>query len=198
MIEFINNNNSKPFKKIRELYNEASSANQPNIEAISISSFSKLSDTVNARYVNLKYIDNDKFIFFTNYESPKSIEFSSHPQITALIFWSSINVQIRVNALIKKTSSSFNKEYFKKRDINKNALAISSNQSSVVNSYNKVIKNYERSLKYNDLKECPNYWGGYAFKPYYFEFWEGHNSRLNVRQFFSLNNNQWKSGYLEP
>ncbi len=130
MTVFINNNSLKPFKKFRKLYQNAYNENQKNIEAISISSFSKLSGMVNARYVNLKFVDDDKFIFFSNYESPKSIEFNSHPQIAALIYWNSIHTQIRINASITKTSIDFNKEYFQKRDRRKNALAISSKQSS--------------------------------------------------------------------
>ena len=198
MIVFINNNSSKPFKKFRKLYQNAYNENQKNIEAISISSFSKLSGMVNARYVNLKFVDDDKFIFFTNYESPKSIEFNSHPQIAALIYWNSIHAQIRISASIMKTSVDFNKEYFQKRDRRKNALAISSKQSSLINSYEEVIKNFNNSLKFDDLNECPNYWGGYALKPNYFEFWEGHDSRLNKREFFKLKDGKWINGFLEP
>ena len=41
----------------------------------------------NLRFVNLKFIDNDKFIFFTNYNSPKSLAFETHNQISGLFFW---------------------------------------------------------------------------------------------------------------
>ena len=59
---------------------------------------------VDSRYVNLKFITNDEFIFFSNYDSPKASAFNSHNQIAALLYWSSINVQIRMKAKIKKTS----------------------------------------------------------------------------------------------
>ena len=64
------------------------------VEAISISSFSKELDIVDSRYVNLKIVDNEDFIFFSNYQSPKAKQFESHDQISALIYWSKINVQI--------------------------------------------------------------------------------------------------------
>ena len=42
-------------------------------------------------------------LFFFNYSSPKSKDFfESHNQITALIYWNSINVQIRMKAKIKE------------------------------------------------------------------------------------------------
>ena len=44
----------------------------------------------------------------------------------------------------------------------------------------------------------PDYWGGFKFKPYYFEFWEGHKSRLNKREIFKLDNNDWTKYFLQP
>ena len=96
MISFKNSNNEVPFKVFKEKYDQASSLNQRSIEAISISSFSKDSKEVNSRFVNLKFVDNKEFIFFTNYDSPKSKEFKSHGQISALIYWNSINVQLKL------------------------------------------------------------------------------------------------------
>ena len=93
--------------------------------------------------MNLKFVNDKQFIFFSNYNSPKSIEFNQHEQITASIYWSRTNVQIRMKAYIKKTSKEFNQDYFVKRDEKKNALAISSYQSSPINSYEMLQKNYE-------------------------------------------------------
>ena len=153
---------------------------------------------VDSRYVNLKFISNDEFIFFCNYQSPKAAAFNSHNQVAALIYWSSINVQIRMKAYIKKTSKEFNQKYFFNRSKEKNALAISSNQSKKIDSYSEVIENFNRSLESNDLKKCPEYWGGYSFIPYYFEFWEGHESRLNKREVFEKINGVWKQSFLQP
>ena len=61
----------------------------------------------------------------------------------------------------------------------KNALAISSSQSNKIESYKQVELNYQKSLDNDKLTDCPDYWGGFSFIPYYFEFWQGHQSRLN-------------------
>ncbi len=198
MITFKNLSQEKPYKIFKERYLDALNASQKNIEAISISSFSKELKEVNARFVNLKYIDNKEFIFFSNYNSPKSKEFISHNQITALIYWSSINFQIRLKAKIMQTTKDFNNNYFKLRDKSKNALAISSYQSVKISSYSEVKKNYEQSFKNSDLQKCPEYWGGYTFTPYYFEFWEGHESRLNKRDSYELDNDVWIHSTLQP
>ena len=132
MIEFININKDAPFLKFKQKYDDATNANQKNIEAICISSYSNKFNEVNARYVNLKILNNKNFIFFSNYNSPKSQEFTDHDQITAVIFWNNINVQIRIKALIQKTSADFNSNYFLNRANNKNALAI-----KAINPYRK-------------------------------------------------------------
>jgi pyridoxamine 5'-phosphate oxidase len=198
MIQFTNLNQEIPYQLLKEKYDEALNAGQKGIEAISISSYSKEIREVNSRYVNLKFISNDEFIFFSNYNSPKALSFISHNQIAALLYWSSINVQIRMKAKIKRTSDEFNQNYFFNRSEEKNALAISSSQSKLIDSYNQVKENYNKSLKNDDLKKCPEFWGGFSFTPYYFEFWEGHESRINKREIFEKIDGVWEQSFLQP
>lgn len=198
MIKFKNLSNEAPFKIFKKKYDDALLAGQRNIEAICISSFDMMSNTVDSRYVNIKYLDNNIFIFFTNYKSPKSLAFKSHNQISGLFYWSSTNTQIRIKAKIKKTTKEFNKLYFNKRSINKNLLAISSNQSQPISSYDEVIKKYNLLKDKNDIVECPDYWGGYFFSPYEIEFWVGHENRLNKRDLYIKKNKNWIHSILEP
>ena len=198
MITFKKLSNDKPFKIFKEKYDFAESKNQKNIEAVCISSFSKIKNEVNSRFVNLKFIENDEFIFFSNYESPKSYEFNDHNQISAIIFWNSINAQIRMKAKIRKQPIKRNREYFSKRSTEKNALAISSKQSREIASYEKVKENYFSGLETQNLKKCPEYWGGFGFIPFEIEFWEGHDFRLNKREKYTLTKDIWKKTILEP
>ena len=198
MIQFNNLNTEIPYQFLKEKYDEALNAGQRGIEAISISSYNKEISEVDSRYVNLKFITNDEFIFFSNYDSPKASSFNSNNQIAALVYWPIVNVQIRMKAEIKKTSHEYNQKYFFDRSEEKNALAISSNQSKPIDSYNQVKENYNKSLKNDDLKKCPEFWGGYSFTPYYFEFWEGHESRLNKREVYEKSDDSWKHLILQP
>lgn len=198
MIEFKNLSNEEPYIIFKKKYLDAINAKQSRIEAISISTYNKEKNEVDSRFVNLKSVDGEQFIFFSNYNSPKSIAFNSHDQISALIYWSSTDVQIRMKAKIKKTSVKYNKEYFKNRSYDKNALAISSNQSNVIKSYDDIRQQYDETLIKKDLSKCPTYWGGFAFTPYHFEFWEGHKSRINKRLVLNKSHGQWKQYILEP
>jgi pyridoxamine 5'-phosphate oxidase len=198
MIQFNSLNQEIPFQLLKEKYDEADNAGQKGIEAISISSYNKEASEVDSRYVNLKFITNDEFIFFSNYDSPKASAFNTHDQIAALVYWPSINVQIRMRAKIKKTSNEFNKKYFFDRSEEKNALAISSSQSKKIDSFDTVQENFKNSLNNDDLKECPKYWGGFSFTPYEIEFWEGNEFRLNKRNLYRKDNTSWNHFILEP
>ena len=85
-----------------------------------------------------------------------------------------------------------------RKDQKKNALAISSNQSSVIESYREVISKYEDVKISKDLTKCPNYWGGFKFIPYEIEFWKGNEFRLNKRDLFKKRNKGWEHFILEP
>ena len=102
MIKFNNITQEPPYLIFKKKYDQALNLGQKNIEAISISSFSKEKNEVDSRFVNLKIIDHNRFIFFTNYDSPKSLAFESHDQISGIFFWTSTNTQIRLKAKNKK------------------------------------------------------------------------------------------------
>ena len=198
-VEFININQSKPYKKFLKFYDEAISSEQKHIEAISISSYDTDLKEVNSRFVNLKYVNDENWIFFSNYDSPKSKDFQNHNQIAALIFWDKINVQIRMKAKIEKNSNLFSDKHFSQRSKEKNVSAISSQQSKKIDSYEEVIKKYEDVFKDNSINNVrPSYWGGYSFRPYSIEFWEGKDTRLNKRTNYVFENNKWVNYILQP
>ena len=199
MIKFLNPSTEKPYNYFQSLYQEAQESDQTAIEAISVSSYNQTKKEVEARYVNLKYINNNEWIFFSNYLSPKASQFDLHDQVSVLIYWASINNQIRMKAKIFKTSPEFSDEHFNNRTKEKNALAISSSQSKVINSFDEVAKNFHDTLKTMTPKTVrPDFWGGYSFIPYYFEFWKGHENRLNKRHVFEQQENEWVERLLQP
>jgi pyridoxamine 5'-phosphate oxidase len=198
MIKFIKLNKSEPYRIFKEYYSEAHKFNQRSLEAMTISSYDVDRNEVDSRFVNLKYINDENWVFFTNYLSPKANQFKSHDQVSCIFFWNKINIQIRIKANIKKIDSLISDKYFQNREKIKNALSISSNQSKKTSSYKGVVDKYNDTLEKNkNLLVRPTYWGGYSVKPYYFEFWEGHSSRVNRRVSY-YKGTQWKKSFLQP
>jgi pyridoxamine 5'-phosphate oxidase len=199
MIEIRRVLNDVPYIRFNTIYKKALDLKEGNIEAICISSYNKSINEVNSRFVNLKYIDGDKWTFFSNYNSLKAKEFKSNQNIAAVFFWKTINTQIRIKGKIFKSSKEISDEHYNLRSQEKNALAYISNQSETINSYEMVISKYDDALKNKDkFDKRPNHWGGYTFTPYYFEFWEGHKSRVNKRDAYLLNGVNWIHSVLQP
>ena len=198
MIVFQDINSARPYESFVNYYKKAIKANQNNIEAMCISSYDSKNKFVDSRFVNLKYIENNEWIFFSSYSGPKSKQFKSNNQVSVMFYWSSIDVQIRMRASIKKTSKDKSNKHFKNRSKEKNFLAISSCQSKEIESYQLVLDKYKYAVKNNDPTVRPKYWGGYSITPYYFEFWSGNDSRINKREVYEHIKNKWRSHFLEP
>ena len=81
MIEFNNILEDEPYKVFNAFYIDALNNNQPNIDAIAISTFDEITKSPESRFVNIKYINRDEWIFFTNYNSPKTIQIDSNNKI---------------------------------------------------------------------------------------------------------------------
>ena len=71
MINFKNINKEVPYRLFKENYDMALSKGQKSIEAFSISSYNTKLNEVSSRYVNLKYVINDEFIFLVTITHPK-------------------------------------------------------------------------------------------------------------------------------
>tara|TARA_B100000925_G_scaffold241192_1_gene190440 strand:+ start:59 stop:664 length:606 start_codon:yes stop_codon:yes gene_type:complete len=201
LINFINIEESKPYEIFKNFFLKALDLKQKNPDAICISTYDNEKKEINSRFVNLKYINENKWFFFTNYNSSKAKDIEKNNQISVVIFWSEISTQVRLKANIYEASAEESNLHFEKRSLEKNALAISSNQSNKIKSYDLVKEKYERTmsiLENKDIFERPDYWGGYFFIPYYFEFWEGHKNRLNKRTAFEDDHGKWEKFYLEP
>ena len=119
-----------------------------------------------------------------------------------VFFWNATEIQIRFKGMIKKITEKESDMHFASRKKEKNILAIISNQSSEINSYQEFLKKYNEafsSLKNKNLNR-PSYWGGYAIEPYQIEFWKGNPNRLNERTLYEKSaSGTWSSPiYLEP
>jgi len=197
MISFGLENAQEPYLEFRSLYDAASKTSHRNIEAACLSSVSEDSKP-HSRFVNIKYINDEEFIFFSNYESLKAKDFLSNSNVSLTFYWNSTNTQIRVEGNIVKLDKNRSNKHWMLRSRDKNALAISSNQSSPSINFEKIIEDYQYVLESSGSLQRPDYWGGYLIIPNYFEFWTGHKSRLNNRKIFKINNGSWESTILQP
>lgn len=175
----------------------ASNIEEPNAMILSTAS---ATGTPSSRVVLLKGIEEDGFVFYTNYESRKAREITVNPQVSLLFFWKELERQVRIEGKIVRTSNAVSDAYFASRPAESRIGAWCSPQSQVIASRTLLDENVEKyTARFNDGQvPRPRFWGGYIVTPHRVEFWQGRPSRLHDRIQYRQSNDAWKIERLAP
>lgn len=153
------------------------------------------------RTVLMKDYSSEGFLFFTNYSSRKGRELAQNPRAAMLFYWDKLERQIRIEGIVKKADKAISDHYFDSRPRQSRIGAIASPQSKVIPNRAVLEKKVEAlQAKYRDDTRIPRPagWGGYVFKPTYFEFWQGRTNRLHDRIVYTLSKGKWKRSRIAP
>src|SRR6056297_403537 len=100
-----------PFQQFVQWMDEAIKAEIKEPTAMSLATAGKNLLPTN-RIVLLKEIQNQGFIFFTNYESKKGYQLAENPYGSLLFFWPELERQIRIQGRIEKSSKEISDNYY--------------------------------------------------------------------------------------
>jgi pyridoxamine 5'-phosphate oxidase len=181
-----------PFNLFNNWIEQAFEIDKENANAFVLSTVSKDS-LPSSRVVLMRGFSENGLVFYTNYNSKKSLEILSNNNVSANFFWPQLEKQIRIIGKVKKVSEEESNSYFNSRPFESKLGAILSNQSSEIPLDYDFIEKID-ALKSQNLSgkvERPKNWGGYIIIINYFEFWQGRPSRLHDRLCYSLENNTW-------
>lgn len=153
-----------------------------------------------ARVVLLKGLIDGHFIFFTNYQSPKSKQLSSSPYAALTFFWPEMARQVRIRGRVERIPESQSDEYFSSRPFKSQVSAIVSPQSQIIES-RKVLEDKIHQILSEASPETiarPEYWGGFQVIPQEVEFWQGRDNRLHDRILYVFHDSLWIPKRLAP
>ena len=152
-----------------------------------------------SRAVLLKALEDEQFVFYTNYQSRKSSHLDQNPNTCMHFPWFALQRQVIVTGKVEKIDADRAEEYFLSRPLKSKLGAWASRQSEKVESREALEKTYlEMQEKFGDNPPKPPHWGGFALIPETIEFWQGGPSRLHDRFMYSLENNHWTVQRLNP
>ena len=191
---------ANPMKQFAKWWKQAAASKIDEVNAMTLATASQ-DGVPAARIVLLKGVDENGFIFFTNYESFKGQQLTENPKACLVFFWKELERQVRITGLVEKISAAASDEYFYSRPEGSQRGAIASPQSRIIENrewLDRHFKKLEKQLK-NETIQRPEHWGGYIVKPVIIEFWQGRPSRLHDRLQYSLQETgEWKIERLAP
>jgi pyridoxamine 5'-phosphate oxidase len=154
-----------------------------------------------SRVVLLKGVDEEGFVWYTNYLSRKGSELDVNPHASLLFFWPELERQIRIEGVVTKVSQEQSTEYFHSRPFDSQVGAAASPQSQVVPSREflaDLFSMMHTAATNAQHVEKPPHWGGYKLVPTAIEFWQGRPSRMHDRIRYRSDNDQWIIERLAP
>ena len=189
-----------PIKQFQLWFDDALAAKIPLAEAMTLATATP-EGRPSARMVLLKQVDDEGFVFFTNYQSAKAAELDSNPYAALVFYWNQLDRQVRVEGKVERTSAEESELYFQTRPRESQIGAWASPQSSVITGRD-VLEQRAQELEdyYRDREiECPGHWGGYRLLPDKIEFWKSRVGRLHDRILYELTSDgTWSIKRLAP
>ena len=136
----------------------------------------------NARMVLLKEIEEDGFVFYTNYQSVKAGEIDLSGTAAFVMHWKSLRRQIRARGRVSREDGPQADAYYRSRSLPSRLGAWASAQSRPLKSRAALMLEVARVTATKGIDPPrPPFWGGYRLAPVEIEFWADGAHRLHDR-----------------
>ncbi len=189
-----------PITQFESWFNEALASEIPEPNAMNLATVSQ-SGRPSSRIVLLKGIENNRFVFYSNYQSHKGKELEENPWCALTFFWPELERQVRIEGIVERTSEEKSTAYFQSRPVASQIGAWASPQSVVIadrSLLEKRMKDLEKKFEGHTSLPKPKQWGGFMVEPVMIEFWQGRRSRLHDRIVYTKQDSNWKISRLAP
>ena len=155
----------------------------------------------NVRMVLLKEIEDDAFVFYTNYESAKGREIEASGVAAFVMHWKSLRRQVRVRGTVSREDGEKADAYYHSRSLQSRLGAWASRQSEPLDSRGALMAEVARQTARQGANPArPPFWGGYRIRPIQMELWADGAFRLHDRFRWERSdvNAEWTVGRLHP
>ena len=157
--------------------------------------------SIRQRFVLLKGVSEDGFVFFTNYNSDKAAALAQNDRSSMLFPWNELDRQVSVSGAVERVSQTESDAYFASRPRDSQLGAWASSQSQMIDSRGTLLEQLAQVTARFGEGEIPRppHWGGYRLVPDSWEFWQGGENRLHDRfRYIRKEGDEWRVMRLQP
>lgn len=174
-----------PFVLFQRWFAEAIVTEQPPVEPNAMMLATVDSDAQpHCRVLLLKGLDEQGFVFYSNYNSAKAQQINAQPAVAMTFFWPALERQVRIEGVIERVTAQESDAYFNMRPFGSRLGAWASAQSQPLASRDELetaLAELEQRYSEDQPPARPEHWGGYRVLPQRIEFWQGRTCRLHDR-----------------
>jgi pyridoxamine 5'-phosphate oxidase len=174
---------------------------EPHAMAISTIGLDGIPDS---RLVLVREADRRGLVFYTNYNSAKSLQLDASPGAAALFSWLDLHRQVRLRARVERVAEEESEAYFASRPRASQLGAWASPQSDVIADRAELearVIGFDEQFADSHVPRPPH-WGGWRLVPFEWEFWQGRPNRLHDRIRYSRSSDasgpEWQIERLAP
>ena len=170
-----------PFSLVRDWMAEAAKGEPNDPDAIALAT-ADADGLPNVRMVLLKEVEDDAFVFYTNFDSTKGREIAATGTAAFVLHWTSLRRQIRVRGLTERVDDAQADAYYRSRALQSRIGAWASEQSRPLDSRATLLARVAKlGLQKGPNPARPPFWGGIRIRPVEIEFWADGAFRLHDR-----------------
>ena len=188
-----------PLEAFRAWYAEAEAAGVVEPEAMALSTIGA-DGAPDVRFVLLKGVDGQGFVFYTNERSAKGGQLAAHPRAALAWRWELLDRQVRAAGRVERVEGAVADAYFASRGRGSQIGAWASEQSSVIADRASLeVRVAEVEGRFAGAPVTrPPWWGGFRVVPERVELWQGRDSRLHDRVRYRRSPRGWVRERLSP
>lgn len=189
-----------PISKFKTWYAEELKKSRVRIPSACCLSTYGLDGYPNSRFLSLKEVLGNTFVITGPLNSRKGIEIQHNPKVSLTFWWTESERQVRIQGSAEIIDNRLSNSYFNDRNRESKIVSTISEQGKAISNpgeLTELLKLKAKEFTDTEIKR-PENWGGFSIKPIRIEFLEFDESRLHIRELFTLTKDGWKSKYLQP